>query len=439
VRIIQRTAAAIGFAAVAVCAPGFETRAQTTPETSQTAQPANARPPGAALDDTMEAGEAEVSEPARRLVSWNEYEGPFFTIRGGAGLLYEYAGYAQDAASEQQFDLTPQDKLRDFRVLLKGRLKFKRPVTWTSGIMYDGPTGEWLFRETGIMVAVPEVFGHVFVGRTKEGFSLNKVMVGYAGWTLERQPISDATIPILADGIKWLGYAPQAHLLWNLGFYGDWLSKGQAFSTYHHQVSGRLAWLPILPADGRTLLHVGVSHRYGTPEDGELRLRARPEAFPAPYVVDTGTFAADSTRMTALEAYYRPGRLLFGTEYFFQHVDAPQSGNPLFHGGDAVFTWLVTGETRTYNTRGGYFESVSPKRTVFQGGPGAWEIVARYSYTDLDAGPIRGGRMWRLTPMANWYLSDNLRLAIVYGYGSIDRFDLVGKTHFFQTRLQLVL
>ena len=63
-RIVQRTATVIGFAAVAVCAPGFEARAQTTPETSQTAQPANARPPGAALDDTMEAGEAEVSEPA---------------------------------------------------------------------------------------------------------------------------------------------------------------------------------------------------------------------------------------------------------------------------------------------------------------------------------------------------------------------------------------
>jgi hypothetical protein len=31
----------------------------------------------------------------------------------------------------------------------------------------------------------PELLGHVFVGRTKEGFSLNKVMVGYAGWTME--------------------------------------------------------------------------------------------------------------------------------------------------------------------------------------------------------------------------------------------------------------
>ena len=29
--------------------------------------------------------------------------------------------------------------------------------------------------------------------------------------------MNDATLPILADGIKWLGYVPKAHILWNLG------------------------------------------------------------------------------------------------------------------------------------------------------------------------------------------------------------------------------
>jgi hypothetical protein len=39
----------------------------------------------------------------------------------------------------------------------------------------------------------------------------------------------------------------------------------------------------------------------------------------------------------------------------------------------------------------------------------------------------------------NWHLSDHLRLSLVYGYGSRDRFELIGKTHFFQTRIQLLL
>ena len=41
--------------------------------------------------------------------------------------------------------------------------------------------------------------------------------------------------------------------------------------------------------------------------------------------------------------------------------------------------------------------------------------------------------------MVNWYLSDHVRLELVYGYGSLDRFGLVGKTQFFQTRLQLLI
>ena len=41
--------------------------------------------------------------------------------------------------------------------------------------------------------------------------------------------------------------------------------------------------------------------------------------------------------------------------------------------------------------------------------------------------------------MVNWYLSDNLRLEMVYGYGSLNRFGSVGKTHFLQTRIQLPL
>ena len=92
---------------------------------------------------------------------------------------------------------------------------------------------------------------------------------------------------------------------------------------------------------------------------------------------------------------------------------------------------------RVYNTRGGFFDQVSPARPVFQGGPGAWELVANFSYIDLDSGPVQGGKFWRLTPMVNWYLSDNVRLEMTYGYGSLNRFDLVGKTQFFQTRIQL--
>jgi len=76
---------------------------------------------------------------------------------------------------------------------------------------------------------------------------------------------------------------------------------------------------------------------------------------------------------------------------------------------------------------------------VFEGGPGAWEAVARFSYIDLDSGVLRGGKFWRFTPMVNWHLSDQLRLELAYGYGTLDRFGLRGGTHFFQSRIQMHL
>ena len=73
---------------------------------------------------------------------------------------------------------------------------------------------------------------------------------------------------------------------------------------------------------------------------------------------------------------------------------------------------------------------------MFEGGPGAWEIVTHITYADMDSGTLTGGRFWRFTPMMNWYLADHLRLETSYGYGSLNRFGTVGKTHFFQTRFQ---
>jgi len=442
------------FAIVAffVVAPLAAQTQDTQPADNQSAanQPANSQPTGqqgsqtpvsvpqaSSLDNTLEAGEAGGEAPARRLVSWNEFEGKYFTLRFGGGFLVDYAAYAQDDDSKKQITMYPDGKIRDARMLLKGRLKFfKRPVTYSMGLMYDGVNKEWVARQTGIMVAVPEIGGEIFVGRTKEGFSLNKVMVGYAGWTMERTMMNDS-IPILADGIKWYGHAEKQHLIWNLGIYKDWISQSQSFSTYDHQVVGRFAWLPKVSEE--TVLHIGLSVRYGEPKDQKLQLRSRPEANPAPYFVDTGKFSAKDTRMLGPEIYYRPGPLLVGSEYFFQKVNAPQSGDPLFHGGEVFASWLATGERRSYNTKGGYFNGISPARPVFEGGPGGWEFVARFSYIDLDSGSLRGGKFWRFTPMVNWHLSDNVRLEMTYGFGSLDRFNLVGGTHFFQTRLQLQL
>ncbi len=199
-------------------------QAQQAPNTSQTTgsqpAPSGSQPPK--FESKLEAGDEDDPEPARNLVNWNEYHGKLLTIKMGGGFLYDYAAYAQDAASKQQFALRGTPQLRDSRVWFKGKLvKIDRPVTYTMAVMYDGVTSAFLVRETGVMIGLPELSGSVFIGRTKEGFSLLKITPGYFPGTMERQPISDASIPILADGIKLLGYSPRHHMLWNAGVFGD--------------------------------------------------------------------------------------------------------------------------------------------------------------------------------------------------------------------------
>jgi phosphate-selective porin OprO and OprP len=396
--------------------------------------------PGHSLQNTIDATESwEPPPPPRKMVRFNEYRGPYITARYGAGLLLEHGAFAQDTISKEQIVMHPEERLRDFRFILGGRIAphMERSLTWSAGIMYDGPNHRWLVRQTGVMIAVPELWGNFFVGRSKEGFSLLKIMVGYDGWTMERPTISDATIPILADGIKWLGYSPKYHFLWNAGYFNDVLSHEQTFSTYSSQEVGRFVWLPIHSDDKDKVLDLGVAYRYGKPENNKLRLRSRPEAFTAPYFIDTGSIPADSTWMLGYEAYYRENRWLFGSEYWWIHVSSPSTNNPVFNGGDIVTTYLFNDASRVYNTAGGFFRAVSPKRSVFQGGPGAWELVLRYSYIDLDNQRVQGGKFGRFTPMVNWHMSNNMRLELGYGYGRLDRFDLKGNTQFFQSRIQL--
>ena len=415
--------------------------ALTVPRPSRAQLPPAPTPAEAAVNAPMEAGESEADVPLREFVKWNEYNGPISTLRFGGGFLYDYAAYNQDDASEQQIDFSDGEKLRDFRFLLKGKFVkiTERPVTWSAGIMWDEANERWAMRQSGVMIGLPKLSSEVFVGRTKSGFSLNKVMVGYHGWTHERSAASDSMLPILADGIKWLGYLPNIGLSWSMGWYGDSYSDKESFSTMDHEQVARVAWLPIREDMGHTVLHLGMSLRHGTPEDRQLRLRSRPESFQAPYVVDTGVFAAESMNMSGLEAYYRSGPLLLGGEIFIQNVDSASTGNPQFNGGEVFVAWNVTGETRPYKPAGGYFMAVSPSRPVGKGGPGAVELVLRYSDVDLDAGTLRGGKFRRITPMVNWHLSDNIRLEFAYGVGELDRFDLTGKTRFFTMRTQFTL
>jgi phosphate-selective porin OprO and OprP len=393
------------------------------------------RPSPAHAEDLDAADPSEVTQAPSKTY---QYDHEYFSIRFGGGLLNDYNHVEQDEDSEQQLPaLHSEIGIRDLRVLVSGRTPWK-PLIYTTGYMYDAKKNEWVFRQTGLKLTVEGLHGFFFFGRTKEGFSTNKLMVGYYGWFNERSAANDAFLPILADGIRWTGASPGGGLVYNLGAFADPLSDKQTFNKNDWQVAARAVWLPLGTDTLDGVLHLAAEGRVAGANDGMLQYRSKAEGFLLQSnAVDTGEFEATNSLMAGLEAYYVRGPLSIGSEYYVNQVMSSPASDPFFHGGDVFLAYLLTGETHPYKGPAGVFEDVQPRSTFFSGGPGAWELAARLSHVDLDSGPIEGGMLTKVTALVNWYLNDTLRFELAYGYGVLDRFDNTGGTHVIQTRVQL--
>jgi phosphate-selective porin OprO and OprP len=383
------------------------------------------------------------NDSASKKLPPNEFNGSYSTFKIGVGYIHDAVTYSKSKEFNQQLDsagleMDPMIKVRDFRVLGSGAFKTKRPFSFKFAFMYDGATEAWMVRETGITIGVKELYGNIFIGRTKEGYSMVKVMNGHSPWAAERQMALDV-VPILADGIKWFGSLPKSRVFWNLGYYNDVLSEGQGFSTFKWQVDARIGWLPFYDKASEKVLHIATNLRHGAPLGGKITLKSRPESNPSPFIINTGSFAADKSTSIGGEIYYSTGRLLLGSEVMVHKFNGDGLENHSFSGGDVLATYLLTKTKRPYNTTASIFGFVKTNSSVFKGGWGEWEAVLKFSTLNLNDNEIQGGKFWRITPMINWYMTRNLRSEFVYGYGIWDRYHLQGAVHFFQYRIQLTV
>ena len=73
--------------------------------------------------------------------------------------------------------------------------------------------------------------------------------------------------------------------------------------------------------------------------------------------------------------------------------------------------WFITGDLPPYNPRLGSFGQPRVLKPIFDGGPGAIELTARYENLDYSS-LLTGGRGWAATVGANWYLNSFTRIQI---------------------------
>ena len=173
-----------------------------------------------------------------------------------------------------------------------------------------------------------------------------------------------------------------------------------------------------------------------------FRFRDRPELrLDGTRLIDTGVIDAASVSTYGVEGGAQYRNFYLQAEAFRYQVERRNStlANPDFSGGYVEGTWILTGEFRRHNIATASFLNPRPYRSFSpaNGGFGAVELAARYSWVDLNyragtagtaaaADAIRGGSQKIVTLGLNWYLNSNVKLLFDFRHVDVDRLNPAG-------------
>ena len=228
-----------------------------------------------------------------------------------------------------------------------------------------------------------------------------------------------------------------------IGVFNNWLEKGNknSFSENGMQVTSRVTYLPKYTSD-RSFVHTGIGWRYTEAPGGILSYKAKPEVNTAPSFISTGTFNAIASNTLMFENINVQGPFSFVGEYMQAFVNDESLRRTSYQYWQVGGSWFITGENRNYNKQTGNLGKLIPKKNFrFKkgGGPGAFELGARYTYSDFTDGTIDGGRFGRFTGALSWFPNAHFRFEVNYGNGRLKKNGLTGKTDFWQFRIQFEL
>ncbi len=301
-------------------------------------------------------------------------------------------------------------------------------------------------------------------GQTHSPFGLEAYTSSRFLPMLERSPLFDAFYQEFAPGIfSDTTFFDQRlttqHMFQRIDNFSPF--NGASFGDGRYAYSGRVSGLPIYEADGRYLLHLGLAYQWrkgALPADFNggtvlpsspnprvttntdlVRFRSRPGLRDAvglqglnTRVVDTGNIIADDVQSVNGEVMWYWGPLWVQSETCWAHVDnafypasaaATPRGDLNFYGTYVMVGYFLTGDNRGYDKRFGKYDRVRPLENFFlvrdengciQCGLGAWEILYRYAFLNLNDGSVQGGSYSEHTVGLNWYWNPNIKFQFNY-------------------------
>ncbi len=230
--------------------------------------------------------------------------------------------------------------------------------------------------------------------------------------------------PGFAVGAVAYNHLPCESVCWGLGvFYNDIseIVKERIDDNQGINIDLRGVWTPWFCDDGQQLVHLGLGYGFVDLFDDRARFRVRPEVHENSFFLDTGWFPSGYFHRTSGELLAIRGPLSLQAEAVWVHTDG-RDGTPAmdFPAAYAYASLFLTGEHRPYLRDRGVMGRVVPRTNFFltrtpcgaEFGPGAWEILARWSWIGLDGRGLDSpgrGELHDLTVGRNWYWTPHVR------------------------------
>jgi phosphate-selective porin OprO and OprP len=376
-----------------------------------------------------------------------------FKVKVGGRIHFDWGLISPDSALNRNED----NEVYGDNALEGDGVEFRRARLYVEGSLwqdylfkaqYDFAGGEVGFKDVYLGMQNIPFAGTILVGQMKEPFSLEELTSSNYITFMERSLPTGAFAPSRKTGIRAANSILDKRMTWAVGaFYGDSDDDGDSNfdDIVNTDVTLRFTGLPIYADEGKRLLHLGLgySHQFRDESETTARYRNRPESHLTDVrLVDTGNINLDNADLLNPEIAFVWGPLSLQGEYFWTQLDSSEADDPSFQGAYLYGSWFITGEYRPYSTSSGTFGRVKPINNfspTAKGGPGAWELGARWSWLDLNDEEIRGGEENNFTFAVNWYWNPNYRLMFNYIYADVDDRDEAedGSANIFQMRFQV--
>jgi len=254
----------------------------------------------------------------------------------------------------------------------------------------------------------------ITVGHFKEPFSLDKLPEPQHLTFLERS-LADTFSPGRNSGIMIDGAFFDNRMTYAFGIFrktDDYGDTSDREASYKY--TGRITSLPFY--SDSFLLHFGasISHRelglYGV-----SKFNAWPETWIVNGFLSTGSFRSESELLLDLETALVWKQFSVQAEYFSADIDSEARDYPFLEGYYVQASYWLTGEKRNYIPAKARFGQVKLlKGMENEGGIGALELAARYSFIDLFDQRIKAGELEIITFGLNWHQTKNTRIMINY-------------------------